>query len=389
MRWLTEQGIALVITLLVMTLLLIIASAFLSISSTETLISINERNRQQAFNLAEAGIERAIAKLNVDPTYAGTASEETLGFGTYTVTVTDLTPVPDILDLKHIASAAYVPNSAVPNRAMDQIRVNVRRGSPFQSALLGLDVVEVGNGVLVDSYDSSVGEYDPSTARARGHIRSNGDITLLTNDIIKGDVIAGGSVSRDGSTTITGNVLEGGPSAGVVTDITFPSHTTGTTGISPPTAYDTSTHDLTVGAGETVTLDPGTYSFNSITLGPDATLAMDGPVVLYLTGTFHATGGGVINTSKNPTNLLIYSSAPVQNAIELDAGTGEFYGAVYALDGEFDIDTSDWKFYGAVVAKHVDLDDNIEIHYDVALARLSLPVGKFTPVAGTWGEVFP
>ena len=62
---------------------------------------------------------------------------------------------------------------------------------------------------------------------------------------------------------------------------------------------------------------------------------------------------------------------------------------MYAIHGEFDIDTSNWKFFGAVVAKTADLDDNIEIHYDVSLARLSLPVGKFRPVAGTWREVFP
>ena len=61
---LKEEGIALVITLLVMTLLLIMGAAFLSISSTETLISINERKRLQAFHLAEAGAEWAIAKLN-------------------------------------------------------------------------------------------------------------------------------------------------------------------------------------------------------------------------------------------------------------------------------------------------------------------------------------
>ena len=59
-----QEGIALVITLLVMTLLLIMGSAFMSISSTETLIAINERNRVQAYHLAEGAAERAIAKLN-------------------------------------------------------------------------------------------------------------------------------------------------------------------------------------------------------------------------------------------------------------------------------------------------------------------------------------
>ncbi len=66
MKWKREEGIALVITLLVMTLLLIMGAAFLSISSTETLISINERNRLQAFQMAEAGAERTFAELNVN-----------------------------------------------------------------------------------------------------------------------------------------------------------------------------------------------------------------------------------------------------------------------------------------------------------------------------------
>jgi hypothetical protein len=97
----------------------------------------------------------------------------------------------------------------------------------------------------------------------------------------------------------------------------------------------------------------------------------------------------MINTSKNPANLLIFSSASGSNAIELDAGTGEFYGAVYLLDGEFDIDDSNWKFYGSIIANEVDIDDDVEVHYDVALAKLSLPAGKFRPAAGTWGELFP
>lgn len=382
-----QDGMALVITLVVMTLLFVMGTAFLTISSTETLISINERNRLQAFHLAEAGIGRAVAELNVNAMYGGTASEEPLGVGTYMVEVTDLPVLDDILDRKRIVSTAFVPNSAVPNRAMAQVQVEVRRGSPFQYALLGLDFVELEGNLLVDSYDSSLGEYSPSTAGARGHIWSNGNITLLTNNMIKGDVIAGGSVSRFASTTITGTVVERAPGVSVVTDISFPPYTASTTGISPPEAYDPVTHNLTVGAGETVTFDPGLYSFHRVALGPNAKVVLDGPVVLYLTGRFHARGGGVINTSKKPANLIIYSSAPVQNAIELDAGRGEFYGAVYAVNGEFDIDTGRWKVFGAVVAKRVDLDRNMEIHYDASLARLSLPVGKFRPAAGTWREI--
>ena len=74
----SQEGIALVITLLVMTILLIMGSAFMSISSTETLIAINERNRVQAYHLAEAAAERAIAQLSANRNYAGTG-EQPLG----------------------------------------------------------------------------------------------------------------------------------------------------------------------------------------------------------------------------------------------------------------------------------------------------------------------
>ena len=102
-----QEGIALVITLLVMTILLIMGSAFMSISSTETLIAINERNRVQAYHLAEAGAERAIAQLNVNAGYTGTGGEQPLGLGTYSATVCPPTCVPPRGRTGQPKSAAY------------------------------------------------------------------------------------------------------------------------------------------------------------------------------------------------------------------------------------------------------------------------------------------
>ncbi|MEE9137828.1 MAG: PilX N-terminal domain-containing pilus assembly protein [candidate division NC10 bacterium] len=383
-----EEGIALVITLLIMTLLLVMGTAFLSISSTETLISINERNRFQAFHVAEAGSERAIAELNVNGAYAGTGGEQALGFGTYEATVTDLLPLPGIVDRKQVVSMGYVPNSAVLNSAMAQVQVDVQRGSPFKFAMLGIDFVNLDDRVVVDSYDSAQGDYDPLTAGAKGDIKSNGDINLDTNNIVKGSVQAGGDVTLGFDTNITGPITDGvSPTTFIAVNTSYQPTNSNDTGISPPGAYDSGTRNLFV--ANTVTLDPGTYYFNRIDLNAGATLEISGPVIIYMTGPMHAVGGGMINTSKNPANLLIFSSASGFNAIELDAGTGEFYGAVYLLDGEFDIDDSNWKFYGSIIAKEVDIDDDVEVHYDVALAKLSIPAGKFRPAAGTWRELFP
>ncbi len=384
-----EEGIALVITLLIMTLLLVMGTAFLSISSTETLISINERNRFQAFHVAEGGSERAIAELNVNGAYAGAGGEQALGFGTYTMTVTDLPPLPGVVDRKQVVSIGYVPNSAVLNSAMAQVQVDVQRGSPFQFAMLGIDFVNLDDRVVVDSYDSAQGDYDPLTAGAKGDIKSNGDIYLDTDNTVNGNTLAGGTVNPAGpGTTITGESYDGVPATTfIAVDTSYQPTNSNDTGISPPGAYDSGTRNLFV--ANTVTLDPGTYYFNQIDLNAGATLEISGPVIIYMTGPMHAVGGGMINTSKNPANLLIFSSASGSNAIELDAGTGEFYGAVYLLDGEFDIDDSNWKFYGSIIANEVDIDDDVEVHYDVALAKLSLLAGKFRPAAGTWRELFP
>ena len=384
-----EKGIALVITLLMMTLLLVMGTAFLSISSTETLISINERNRLQAFHVAEAGSERAIAELNVNGAYAGTGGEQALGFGTYEVTVTPLFGVVDPVDPMQITSTGYVPNKTVPNKAMTQVEVAVYRGSPFQMGLLGLSLVELEDRVVVDSYDSALGEYDPMAAGSEGHIQSNGDIILLTNNTVNGNALAGGTVTLGSGSTITGTATEGVPSATIVTDISYPAYNSDTAGISPPGAYDTSTYDLTVNPGQTVTLDPGTYSFNRITLKTGAKLGITGPVVIHMTGRFYAKNGAVINTSKIPANLVIVSSMAGDDAMKMKQGSGEFYGGIYALNGEVEFQEGGWKMHGAIVADEIDIEDDARFHYDVALAQPSLPAGKFRPAAGTWQELFP
>jgi Ca2+-binding RTX toxin-like protein len=186
------------------------------------------------------------------------------------------------------------------------------------------------------------------------------------------------------------SITEGVSPVTVVTDISYPAYNSDSTGISPPGAYDASTYDLTVDPGQTVTLDPGTYSFNKITLKTGAKLAMTGPVVIYMTDRFYANNGAVVNTSKTPANLMIISSMSGRDAITTEKpGSGEFYGGIYALNGEVEFNDGGWKIYGAIVADKIRIKNDARFHYDVALAQLSIPAGKFRPAAGTWRELFP
>ncbi|MFQ5848274.1 MAG: PilX N-terminal domain-containing pilus assembly protein [Candidatus Methylomirabilales bacterium] len=407
MRWRGEAGIALVITLLVMTILLIMGSAFMSISSTETLIAINERSRLQAYHLAEAGAEMAIAQLNANSSYPGTPAgvEQFLGLGTYEVTVTDLPPLPGTLDRKQITSTGYVPNKTVPIRAMAQVETVVRRNSQFPFGLIGLSLIDLAN-VVVDSYDRDLGDYGVTlpdgisvNAGSEGHIHSNNNIKFWSNNTINGNAeLVAPSITENGS----GNVVTGTTTTGVspisVEAMSCPAPGGYVTGVDPPAAYNGITYDLTVGPGQTVTLDPGTYAFNKITLGAGAQFAMTGPVVICMTGQFVAHDGAVINTSKIPANLVIFSSyngidGAGTDAMYFDNGSGEFYGGIYALNGEVEFQnataaqTVGWQIFGAIVADRVDIEEKALFHYDLALARSSGPGGNFVPVAGTWREV--
>ncbi|MEI8188859.1 MAG: pilus assembly PilX N-terminal domain-containing protein, partial [candidate division NC10 bacterium] len=80
------RGAALVISMLIMAVLLLAGTTFLTISSTESSIALNEQVSTQALSLAEAGLHRAMANLNVSDSYSG-ETNVSLGTGTFTVVV--------------------------------------------------------------------------------------------------------------------------------------------------------------------------------------------------------------------------------------------------------------------------------------------------------------
>ncbi len=84
------RGIALVVVMLVMAILLLAGTTFLTISSTESQIALNQRASAQAFGLAEAALHKALAQLTAASLAGSIYSRETgaLAGGTFAVAVT-------------------------------------------------------------------------------------------------------------------------------------------------------------------------------------------------------------------------------------------------------------------------------------------------------------
>lgn len=161
--------LAIVVLSLVMlnTLVIISNSLNLSRSSKYTLQEV------QAINLAEAGIDKAIATLNsASSTYTG-ESETPLGPGTFEISVTTKDAATKI-----IQSTGYIPNKA-DNKVKRVVKIEATKGIGV-SFIYG---IQVGEGGLALGNNNLV----------TGSIYSNGSITANNNNQITGDVwVAGG-----------------------------------------------------------------------------------------------------------------------------------------------------------------------------------------------------
>lgn len=169
-----ESGQVLVLAIIVVGLVLvnslaIIGGALLFFQNTNYSVQST-----QAVDLAEAGIDKAIASLNSSGGIYNGEVETALGNGTYSVTVTNKDALTKI-----IQSTGYIPNKTNPKvRRTVQVQVSNGAGISFIYGLLA------GNGGITMGNVSTI----------NGSVYSNGNIVGGNNETITGDVyVAGGT----------------------------------------------------------------------------------------------------------------------------------------------------------------------------------------------------
>lgn len=170
---LKQSGSIFPLALIALTSVLIITMVLVSDSFTLKESSKYSLNKLEAATLAEAGIDKAIASLNVNPSYNGEA-ETVLGQGSYSVTITSIDS-----NNKVIVATGYVPSKEkVKTKQSIKIQLSKGEGISFPYGL------QVGEGGLNMGNSSTL----------NGSVYSNGNITIGNSSVITGDVwVAGGA----------------------------------------------------------------------------------------------------------------------------------------------------------------------------------------------------
>ncbi len=389
-----ERGLVLVVSLGILIILALLGSSFLVRGLHENQLSDRSKATRGALFLAEASVDTAIDQLRVGNT--GDVATTALGAGSYWGQVTD--PAEDAT----LGMWDYRINaSGKQGSEQHQLEVLAQRTpqSVFQFGLFGSQKVEVSGQAITDSYDSSLGAYDPATAGQKGNVGTNattaGAVDISGTIAINGQIAVGEQaadpisvVDVSGSAIITGSP----PIVAQTTNLQIPPD-------SPPVALSC-TATLSVNGNQVVTLpaDGGsacsvstisTCCFKDLKVSGGGVLTTTGPVSLYVKHEFEAKGDAVLGVPSKPAQLLIVLLTPPNLAtIEADfSGNAKFYGELYAPAGDIDI-KGKAEVFGSIIAQDIKISGNAQVHYDEAMAKdPGRPVGSYAVTIKQWRDL--
>jgi Tfp pilus assembly protein PilX len=223
-----QRGIALPLSLIVLTLLTSLTLAFLAMSSTEPMIAANLKGGEQALALAEAGIERAIWALS-NPTMAGLTNLNQvpaaynnqqlftlsgISTGAYAITISSGAAPNTITANGYVvrngvavpAQPAQLAQTDIAAHRIVQLQVTSSGpvggpGAPndvkLPGALAVAGAVQISGNSLVDGQDQAAGT--PNSCAAKAGVTIRDKTTLADGTVVDNSITVGGSASTVGS----------------------------------------------------------------------------------------------------------------------------------------------------------------------------------------------
>jgi hypothetical protein len=388
--------------MLVMAVLLMAGTTFLTISSTESQIALNEQGSARALVLAEAAIHKAIASINDSvrgPAYLANKGETNtaLGGGTFTVSVVTPSSLPASRRCPTDNSKDLIATASVPVRggqAQVQLRVTVDTVAyPYRWAAFAAVPNQIvlddrqekelwlDDNSATDSFDSGAGPYDATTnSGQRGSVGANGDVTIDYNSTIKGNVQAGDAFHKGTGVEVSGTVT---------TDVA-PNKDSPGEAFPPVSAPGSTTTDLNVTSG-TRTLAAGTYIYRNVNFSDGTSLATSGSVRIYVTGTVtiqdHVTLGSPPGTQLQ---IITKSDGGSYDTSTFQTGNNfKLYGSLYGKNTDVKLG-EDAQIFGSIIGRTVYVRKRGKLHLDNAMSKQEVcHNGKFTIRRGTWREIIP
>lgn len=204
-----ERGVGVVTALMVTLVVFAVGVTWTGVGIHEVQSSSYERQREQALNAAEAGVNMAVGRLASDQSYAGGSGVLGDNTGRYSVAVAPVNPS-DPANLGRIITSTGT--SAKATRKVQQ-QVAIVPDTGFKYALFASPQGITGDNNLTvtgDVYSYADVSFS-NFSKVFGTVVSLGNVTTANNCTIGGDVKAAGNVTISGpSTTVTGSVYAGG-----------------------------------------------------------------------------------------------------------------------------------------------------------------------------------
>ena len=344
-------------------------------------------SRQQAFQLAEAGLDAKIAQLlDTDTSNDSATLQQTLSTGeSYSVTLTNLGSA--VWQLTSVGTATSNMSKTL------QMVVEITGTKVFQQAIFGTNELRVkDSSSLVDSYRSTLGPYNgaivpsdpvygstnksmPGNAQsyqAAIRINSTGsDAMRLEGNInVYGDAIVGAGGNPSTVIRQEGGALVWGQKKAASSNVTLDP-------VTVPSGL-TNSGDLALD-GQSVTLQAGTYFFNSIDLDNGANIVTNGQVVIYVQNATRVEAGssmrgriGGVDTPSALSVMTLPSASCTTNpdTCELRFRNSTLVGTVYNPTGPVRFDLSS-QVYGAAVGKEARNVEGSQFHFDASLTSVS------------------
>ncbi len=262
--------------------------------------------------------------------------------------------------------------------------MSTAQAKPNRCALfIGIDKATLSGGSYTDSYNSQNGPYSTTSARNKGHICSNGSISLSSSSFVNGNALPGPgqSVSMSGSSYVTGSIVPRNELM-YLPPVDFGNSATKNNNTSIPTSdygetpYDSGNQEFKLSGGDHVVLPPGTYYFSKFTLSGGSSITVLDKTVIYCVGDFSASGSSIANASQQPGKLQIFCTG---SKVDISGGS-HFYGAVYAPASKIVRSSGSGHVFGSLIGKELTMSGGGGGHADESLGLLEGTAGTVTLV---------